>query len=65
LETARSLGGMIGPFMAFFLIEISYRFAFQVLGIFGLISAFILIILLAENRKNKKYRIRFVEMKIK
>lgn len=65
LETARSLGGMIGPLMAFFLIDISYRFAFQILGIFGVISAFILILLLVENRKNGKYRIRFVEIKIK
>ncbi|MHA1268878.1 MAG: MFS transporter [Candidatus Helarchaeota archaeon] len=56
---SRSIGGMSGPFLAFFLINISYSFAFYILGVFGILSALILAIFLKENRKKNLFSIRF------
>jgi len=58
---ARSVGGMVGPFLAFFLLNFSYDFAFQILGIIGLISGLIAVIFLKENKINSKYSIRFIK----
>jgi len=60
-NTSRSIGGMIGPFMAYFMLSISYSFAFQVLGLFSIISSIIILIFLKENKKEHKYGIRFLK----